>query len=197
MPKEYVLLLFIVVVSLLVGTGIYNNLVRGRNATLSSFAQIDVQLRRRYDLIPNLVAVAKRFLEHEAGTLEAVIAARARATGAVDAAKANPANRTALANLATADGGLGVALGRLMVLTEAYPDLKADATMASLSEEIRTTENLVSFARQAYNDHVEGFNNLVQMFPNNLVALVCRFRALPILESTEDAGQRATPKVAF
>ena len=177
--------------------GIYNKLVRARNEVINMFAQIDVQLKRRYDLIPNLVEVARKYLEHEAETLQAVIQARARAVSSSEAASLNPASKKALTELAGAEAGLGGALGRLMMVAEAYPELKADTTMASLSEEILSSENRVGFARQAYNDSVLDYNNLANMFPNIFVAIVFRFRTLPMLKSIESEAERLTPKVKF
>ncbi len=178
--------------------GLYNGLIQGRNAYRNAFAQIDVQLNRRYDLIPNLVEVAKTYMAHERETLEAVIRARAAAVAGLGAAKANPGDAAAMAQLAGAEGGLGAALGRLMMVSESYPDLKANQNMAQLSEELTSTENKVAFARQAYNDQVMGFNNRREMFPGSIVAGMFNFQPAALLEITaDDAHKREAPKVSF
>ena len=178
--------------------GIYNGLVTSRNAYKNAFAQIDVQLSRRYDLIPNLVEVAKGYMAHERDTLEAVVKARAAAVSGLGAAKANPGDPAAMQQLANAEQGLSGVLGRLMVLTENYPDLKANQNMMQLTEELTSTENKVAFARQAYNDSVMGYNNKREVFPSNLVAGMFNFQPAALLEITEaDAHKREAPKVAF
>jgi len=149
---------------------IYNGLVAQRNRFKNAFAQIDVQLKRRYDLIPNLVETAKGYIKHERGTLEAVITARNGAQSANQRAAANPADAEAMKQMAAAEAGLSGALGRLFALSEAYPDLKANQTMMQLSEELTSTENKISFARQAYNDAVMSYNTAIESFPNNFVA---------------------------
>ena len=179
------------------GVGVYNRLVQLRNRIANAFGQIDVQLKRRYDLIPNLVEVARGYLTHEAATLEAVIQARGQALGAAGTARAAPGNASALGALAAAEGVLGGALGRLMVVAEAYPDLKADATMQSLSEELTSTENRLGFARQAYNDQVLEFNDKAAQFPDLIVARLLGFPTAPKLESTRSEEERAAPKVSF
>lgn len=176
--------------------GIYNGLVTSRNAYKNAFAQIDVQLNRRYDLIPNLVETAKGYMAHERETLEAVIQARAAAVSGLKAASANPGDANAMAQLANADQGLTGALSRLMVVSEAYPDLKANQNMMQLSEELTSTENRVAFARQAYNDSVMGYNNKREVFPSNIVAGMFNFIAASLLEITEPA-KREAPKVSF
>ncbi|HKB53245.1 MAG TPA: LemA family protein, partial [Ramlibacter sp.] len=148
----------------------YNRLVRLRNAIANAFAQIDVQLKRRYDLIPNLVETARKYLQHERETLEAVTAARNQAFAAAGLARRNPTGAAPVAALGEAETVLGGALGRLMAVAEAYPELKADRTMRELSEELTSTENRVGFARQAYNDAVLDFNNGAGQFPANLIA---------------------------
>jgi len=178
------------------GVGIYNGLVTARNAFKNAFAQIDVQLTRRYDLIPNLVEVAKGYLKHERETLEAVIQARAAAVNGLAAAKARPGDDAAMAQLGAAEGGLAGALSRLMVVAEAYPDLKANQNMMQLSEELTSTENRIAFARQAYNDSVMAYNNKREVFPSNLVAGAFGFVHAALLEITEPA-KREAPKVAF
>ena len=190
-----VLLIAIVIVGFLV-VGIYNGLVTARNAYKNAFAQIDVQLNRRYDLIPNLVETAKAYMAHERETLEAVIQARAAAVSGLKAASANPGDANAMAQLANADQGLTGALSRLMVVSEAYPDLKANQNMMQLSEELTSTENRVAFARQAYNDSVMGYNNKREVFPSNIFAGMFNFVVASLLEITEPA-KREAPKVSF
>ncbi len=190
-----VLLAGIVFIGFLI-VGIYNGLVTARNAYKNAFAQIDVQLNRRYDLIPNLVETAKGYMAHERETLEAVIQARAAAVSGLKAASANPGDANAMAQLASADQGLTGALSRLMVVSEAYPDLKANQNMMQLSEELTSTENRVAFARQAYNDSVMGYNNKREVFPSNILAGMFNFAAASLLEITEPA-KREAPKVLF
>ncbi len=176
---------------------VYNRLVQLRNRIANAFGQIDVQLKRRYDLIPNLVEVARGYLQHVAATLEAVIQARGQAQSAATAARATPGSANALGALAAAEGVLGGALGRLMVVAEAYPELKADATMQSLSEELTSTENRLGFARQAYNDQALEFNDKAAQFPDLIVARLLGFPTVPMLESTRSEEERAAPKVRF
>ena len=175
----------------------YNGLVQRRNRIKNAFGQIDVQLKRRYDLVPNLVDVAKRYLAHEAATLEAVIRARGAAMTAAEAARAQPANAGAMAGLAQAEQLLTGNLGRLMVVAEAYPQLKADETMRSLSEELVSTENRVGFARQAYNDEVLAYNDAAIRFPDVLLARLFGFAEAAMLQSTQNAEERQAPRVAF
>ena len=178
--------------------GVYNGLVQARNAYKNAFAQIDVQLNRRYDLIPNLVEVAKTYMAHERETLEAVIRARSTAIAGLGAAKANPGDPAAMQQLAGAESGLGAALGRLMMVSEAYPDLKANQNMAQLTEELTSTENKVAFARQAYNDQVMGYNNKREVFPGNIVAGMFNFQPAALLEiGADEAHKREAPKVSF
>ena len=174
----------------------YNGLVRGRNGYKNAFAQIDVQLKRRHDLIPNLVETAKGYMAHESQTLEAVIAARQGAETARAAAEADPGNPAAMQALAQAEGGLGGTLGRLFALSEAYPDLKANQNMMQLTEELTSTENRISFARQAYNDSVMNFNNQRETFPTNLIAGVFNFTSAESFEIS-DAAEREAVKVQF
>ena len=175
---------------------IYNRLVAARNRFKNAFAQIDVQLTRRHDLVPNLVETAKGYLAHERETLQAVIDARSRAvSGLKDAAK-DPTDPEAMRRLAEAEQGLSGALGRLFALAEAYPDLKANQNMMQLSEELTTTENKVAFARQAYNDSVMDYNTLRESFPNNFVAGAFNFQSAELLE-IEDETKREVPKVSF
>jgi LemA protein len=173
---------------------IYNRLVTARNTFKNAFAQIDVQLTRRYDLIPNLVETAKAYMTHERGTLEAVIAARNAAVSGLKAAAADPTNAEAMRQLSGAENQLGGAMGRLMVTVEAYPDLKASSTMMQLSEELTSTENRVAFARQAFNDAVLNYNNLREVFPNSLIA--GGFAPAQLLELPKPE-MREAPKVSF
>ena len=186
----------VIVVAAIWAVGIYNGLITARNAFKNAFAQIDVQLTRRYDLIPNLVEVAKRSREHERDTLEAVTRARAAAVSGLAAAKASPGDPAAMTSLANADQGLTGALGRLMVVSEQYPDLKANQNMMQLSEELTSTENRVAFARQAFNDSVMGYNNRREVFPSSIVAGMFNFAPAALLEITEPA-KREAPKVTF
>jgi LemA protein len=175
----------------------YNRLVRARNEIANTYAQIDVQLRRRYDLIPNLVDVARKYVQHERDTLEAVIAARNGARQASDAARAKPADGERIGALAGAEGVLSGALKQLAVVVEAYPELKADATLRELSEELGHTENRVAFARQAFNDSVLDYNNTAQQAPANLVAGLFGFRPAAMLEATTSPAQREAVRVAL
>jgi len=176
--------------------GLYNKLVGLRNRFKNAFAQIDVQLKRRYDLIPNLVETAKGYLTHERGTLEAVIAARNTALAASKAAAANPADADAMKGLVGAEGGLAGAMSRLMVVVEQYPDLKASRNMMQLTEELTSTENKVSFARQSYNDAVMAYNTQREIFPSNLVAGPFGFTEAELF-TIENVEERAAPKVSF
>ena len=175
---------------------IYNKLVGLRNRFKNAFAQIDVQLKRRYDLIPNLVETAKGYLKHERETLEAVISARSRAVAAKDAAAARPDDPAAISGLMGAESALSGALGKLFALSEAYPDLKANQTMMQLSEELTSTENKISFARQAFNDGVMFYNTGREVFPNVIFAGMFGFQPAKLLE-LESPEERKTPKVSF
>jgi LemA protein len=194
------LVLFVLVLVLVVAAvwaiGIYNGLITARNAFKNAFAQIDVQLTRRYDLIPNLVEVAKGYMAHERDTLEAVTRARAAAVSGLSSAKANPGDPGAMQQLAAAEQGLGGALGRLMVVSEQYPDLKANQNMLQLSEELTSTENRIAFARQAFNDSVMAYNNRREVFPSSIIAGMFNFAAAALLEIAEPA-KREAPKVSF
>ncbi|MSU70172.1 MAG: LemA family protein [Opitutaceae bacterium] len=190
-----VLLLIVVVLALWV-TGIYNALVALRNRFKNAFAQIDVQLKRRYDLIPNLVETAKGYLKHEQQTLTDVIKARNIAYTASQSAAANPADAGAVKNLLTAESGLTGALSRLMVVTEQYPDLKANQNMMQLTEELTSTENKISFARQAYNDSVMVYNTTRETFPNVVFAGMFGFTEAQLYQ-IEDGTERNAPKVTF
>jgi LemA protein len=189
-----ILIVFVVIVLWMIG--MYNRLVTSRNAFKNAFAQIDVQLTRRYDLIPNLVETAKGYLKHERETLEAVIAARNTAMAGLKAAAANPASGEAVSQLSGAEAGLTGALGRLFAVAEAYPDLKANANMMQLSEELTSTENRVAFARQAFNDAVMSYNNAREVFPNSMMAGMFNFEPAKMLEAPPPE-KREPPKVSF
>jgi len=186
----------IVLIVILAVVSIYNGLVRARNGYKNSFAQIDVQLTRRHDLIPNLVEVAKGYMAHERGTLEAVTAARSGAVTAQAAAVANPGEPGAMRELGGAENMLTSTLGRLFALAESYPDLKANQNMMQLSEELTSTENRVAFARQAYNDSVLTYNNRREVFPSSIVAKIFAFTAAALFV-TDDPRQREAPRVSF
>jgi LemA protein len=176
--------------------GLYNRLVALRNRFKNAFAQIDVQLKRRYDLIPNLVEIAKGYLQHERETLEAVIKARNIAAAAAQSAAANPADANAVKGLMVAETGLTGALSRLMVVSEQYPDLKANQNMMQLSEELTSTENKISFARQAYNDSVMAYNTTRETFPTVLFSGLLGFLSAELFQ-VEDPAERNAPKVQF
>jgi len=176
--------------------GIFNGLVGLRNRVKNAYAQIDVQLKRRYDLIPNLVETAKGYMKHESDTLEAVVQARNQAVSAASAASKDPTAAGAIQELAGADGALTGALGRLMVVMEAYPDLKANENMMQVQEELTSTENKVAFSRQAYNDTVMGYNNKREMFPSNIIAGMFGFAFAQSWELDDEAARDA-PKVDF
>jgi LemA protein len=178
------------------GVGIYNRLINLRNRVKNAFAQIDVQLTRRHDLIPNLVEAVKGYMKHERGTLEAVITARNAASSKLDAAKADPSNAQAIKELGASEGALAGALGRLFALAEAYPDLKANQNMLQLQEELASTENKVAFSRQAFNDAVLQYNNSAQNFPNNVIAGFFSFELASFLE-IESEEMRKVPEVSF
>lgn len=178
------------------GISMYNNLVNLRNRVRNAFSQIDVQLTRRYDLIPNLVESVKGYMAHERGTLEAVINARNAASAGLKKAAADPSDPNAIKELAAAEATLGGTLGRLFALAEAYPDLKANQNMQHLQEELSSTENKVAFARQAFNDAVMSYNNACQNFPSNLIANNFSFKTAEFLE-IESPEKRAVPKVSF
>ena len=186
----------LIVAIVLFVVSMYNRLVAGRNRYKNAFAQIDVQLTRRHDLIPNLVETAKGYMAHERGTLEDVINARNAAVSGLKAAVKDPTDPEAMKRLAEAEQGLSGALGRLFALSEAYPDLKANQNMMQLSEELTTTENKVAFARQAYNDSVMEYNTMRESFPSNLVAGQFGFKAAELLE-IEDEAKREVPRVSF
>ncbi len=176
--------------------GIYNSLVNERNRVRNAFAQIDVQLTRRYDLIPNLVEAVKGYMKHERETLEAVIAARNTAVSSLDAAKADPANAEAIRKLGESESALGGVLSRLFALSEAYPDLKANQNMMQFQEELASTENKVAFSRQAFNDSVLSYNNTSENFPNNFIAGTFSFDLASFLE-IDSEEKRDAPDVSF
>jgi LemA protein len=178
-------LLVIIVLAILFVIGIYNSLVRLRNQVDNSWSQIDVQLKRRHDLIPNLVETAKGYMQHERGTFEAITEARSRAMGA-----------KTVADAAKAEGGLADALSKFMLVVENYPDLKANQNFLALQEELSSTENKISFARQGYNDEVLNLNNKIQMFPSNIIAGMFGFGKRDFFE-IEAAAEREVPKVSF
>jgi LemA protein len=176
--------------------GGFNKLVTLRNRYKNAYAQIDVQLKRRYDLIPNLVETAKGYLTHERETLENVTKARNIAIGAAQAAAANPGDATAMKNLTSAETGLAGTLSRLMVVSEAYPDLKANQNMMQLTEELTSTENKISFARQAYNDSVMTYNTDREVFPSNIIAGMFNFGPAELF-AIDKPEQKEAPKVSF
>jgi LemA protein len=187
----------IVLIAIMYGVGIYNQLVALKNRFQNAFSQIEVQLKRRYDLIPNLVETAKAYMAHEKGTLEAVIQARNQASSGLARAAANPGDPQAMQALATAEQGLSGALGRLFAVSEAYPDLKANQNMAQLSEELTSTENKVAFARQAYNDAVTGYNTYRQSFPPIVFANFFGHNQNAELLEFDQAAIAEAPKVSF
>lgn len=193
---SFLIFLAVIVALVLYVIGIYNNLVNQRNRVKNGFAQIDVQLTRRYDLIPNLVEAVKGYMSHERETLEAVITARNAASSSLDAAKLDPSNAEAMVQLGASEGLLGNALGRLFALSEAYPDLKANQNMMQLQEELASTENKVAFSRQAFNDSVLSYNNAAENFPNNIIAGMFSFELASFLE-IESEEKREVPAVSF
>jgi LemA protein len=186
----------IIVLAVVFVVGLYNRLITLRNRMRNAFAQIDVQLTRRHDLIPNLVETAKGYIKHERETLEAVIAARNTAIAGLKAAEADPGSAQAMQELGGAETALTGALSRLLAVVEAYPDLKANQNMMQLSEELTSTENKVAFARQGYNDAVMDYNNACEVFPSNFIAGTFKFKPGALLE-IEDKAMRAVPKVSF
>ena len=193
---SFLVFLGVIAAIVLWAIGIYNRLVNERNRVRNAFAQIDVQLTRRHDLIPNLVEAVKGYMKHERETLEAVIKARNVAVSALDAAKADPSNAKAIQELGASEGALGSILGRLFALSEAYPDLKANQNMMQFQEELASTENKVAFARQAFNDSVLGYNNSAENFPNSIIANTFDFELASFLE-IDSEEKRDVPDVSF
>ena len=192
-------LISIAVLAILIfwAVGAYNRLVRLKNIIANAFGQIDVQLKRRYDLIPNLVEAAKKYLSHERETLEAVITARNQAKSASDVVRSRPANALAVTTLAVAEQALSSSLGQLFALNEAYPELKADETIQGLSEELTSTENKVAFARQAFNDAVLDYNDAQGQFPAVLIAKLFSFAPSAMLQATESVEERKGVRIAM
>ncbi len=188
--------LFLMFIFAMWAMGIFNKLVTLRNRYENAFSQIDVQLKRRHDLIPNLVNVAKGYMEHEKDTLEAVIQARNQAISATSAASSNPGDAGAMKELGAAESNLNGAIGRLLMIAESYPDLKANENMLALQEELTSTENKVSFARQSYNDSVTTYNTARELFPANVVAGMFGFGEAQLFVVDEEAERKA-PKVEF
>ena len=193
---SFLVFLAILAVFVFLAIGIYNRLVSERNRVRNAFAQIDVQLTRRYDLIPNLVEAVKGYMKHERETLEAVINARNTAVSSLNAAKADPANADAIKKLGASEGALGSVLGRLFALSEAYPDLKANQNMMQFQEQLASTENKVAFARQAFNDSVLGYTNTAETFPNSILAGMFSFNLASFLE-IDSEEKRDVPEVSF
>jgi LemA protein len=187
----------IVLLILFWGVGAYNRLVSLRNQFKNAFAQIDVQLKRRYDLIPNLVETARGYMKHERDTLEAVINARNQAVSANAKAAADPGDAQALRQLGSADGALSTLLGKMFMLSEAYPELKANQNMMQLTEELTSTENRVAFARQAYNDGVMEYNTSREQFPGSIIAGMFAFTPGQLLEATESPEERKPVRLSF
>ena len=175
----------------------YNRLVTLRNRIANAFAQIDVQLKRRHDLVPNLVEVARGYLQHEASTLQAVVAARGQAVQAAHSARSQPLNAAHLGALAAAENALGSGLGRLLAVSESYPELQANEQMRALHEELTSTENRIGFARQAFNDQVLEFNDAATQFPALIVARLLGFTPATMLQATHSEAERAPPRVQF
>ncbi len=194
----YLVLVLIVLAVLIIAivVSMYNRLVTLRNRFKNAFSQIDVQLKRRYDLIPNLIETAKAYMKHEKETFEAVVTARSRATAASQKASQNPADRESIKSLMGAEAALTGALGKLFALAEAYPDLKANQTMAQLTEELTSTENKISFARQGYNDAVTIYNTACQKFPTVIIANSMGFAEAQLFE-IDAPKEREAPKVSF
>ena len=193
---SFVIFLALVAVVVMYAIGIYNSLINLRNRVKNAFAQIDVQLTRRHDLIPNLVEAVKGYMKHERETLDAVISARNSAVSDLDAAKQDPSNAEAIKKLGASEGALGSALGRLFALSEAYPDLKANQNMLQFQEELGSTENKVAFSRQAFNDTVLSYNNKAENFPNSIIAGMFSFELASFLE-IESKEKREVPDVKF
>ena len=196
MTIALIVILVFILFLIMTTVGIYNRMVSLRNMWKNAFAQIDVQLKRRYDLIPNLVETAKGYMKHESTTLEGVIKARNSAFSSAQALAANPGDAGAMKSLMQSEGALSGGLSRLMALAESYPDLKANQNMMQLTEELTTTENKISFARQAYNDAVMMYNTAIEVFPNNILAGMFQFVKATLFE-IEDPVEKANPQVKF
>ncbi len=198
-PSQLISIAVLAVLAVLIfwAVGAYNRLVRLKNTIANAFGQIDVQLKRRYDLIPNLVEAAKKYLSHERETLEAVITARNQAKSASDVVRSRPANALAVTTLAMAEQALSSSLGHLFALNEAYPELKADETIRELSEELTSTENKVAFARQAFNDAALDYNDAQGQFPAVLIAKLFSFAPAAMLQATESAEERQAVRIAL
>lgn len=192
-----IIILGLIIAAIIVIISIYNSMVSFRNRYKNAYSQIDVQLKRRYDLIPNLVETAKGYMQHEKETLEAVIKARNAALSASEKASENPGDAASMEGLAGAEALLTGSLGKLFALSENYPDLKANQNMMQLSEELSSTENRISFSRQAFNDAVTVYNTTCEKFPNNIISGMFNFKQAQLLESTESPEERKTPKVSF
>jgi LemA protein len=197
MISASLIILILLALVVVLGIAVYNKLTRLRNAIANGFAQIDVQLKRRYDLIPNLVETARKYLQHERDTLEAVVNARNQAQAAAGKVRSDVAGAGNVAALGAAEAALGGALGRLMVVVESYPELKADRNMREFAEELTSTENRIGFARQAYNDSVLQYNDAAMQFPASIVAGMFSFREATMLQATQSAAERAAPQVRF
>ncbi len=195
MTPTHLILIAILAILVFWAVGAYNRLIRLKNVIANAFGQIDVQLKRRYDLIPNLVEAAKEYLSHERETLEAVMNARNQAKSASDAVRSRPANALAITTLVAAEQALDGSLGRLFAVAEAYPDLKADQTIRELSEELTSTENKVTFARQAFNDAVLDYNNAQGQFPAVLIAKIFSFAPSAMLQATDSADERKAVRI--
>jgi LemA protein len=191
------IVLGVIALSLIWTVGAYNRLISLRNQFKNAFAQIDVQLKRRHDLVPNLVETARAYMKHERETLEAVIAARNQAVSATSRAAAQPGDAAAVNQLVSAENALTATLGRLFALSESYPELKADQSMQQLHEELASTENRIAFSRQAYNDGVMEFNTAREQFPGSVIANMFAFKAAEMLQATESEAERKPIKVAF
>lgn len=197
MTTTQIVLISILALLFFWAVGAYNRLVRLRNEIPNAFAQIDVQLKRRHDLIPNLVEVARKYLEHERETLERVTAARAQVMAAADLVKSRPNQAGPIQSLSLAEGVLGNAMSQFKAVMEAYPELKADQTMRDLSEELTHTENKVAFSRQLFNDVTLDYNNAAHQFPANIVAGLFGFKTAAMLQATQTEAERAAIKVSF
>lgn len=197
MNTSHIIILAVAALLLFWAVGAYNRLIRLRNEITNAFAQIDVQLKRRHDLIPNLVEVARKYLEHERETLERVTAARAQVMAATDLVKSQPNQAGPIKSLGMAEGVLANAMGRFQAVVEAYPELKADQNMRELSEELTHTENKVAFSRQLFNDATLDYNNAAHQFPTNVLAGVFGFRTAAMLQATSTEAERNPVKVSF